>query len=203
MAQGTVYLVTDTSWWLDQGWRIAVDVVDRLEDGDPFFFVPAGVMCELDGLKRDPKRGKRALEATKRIHELVSMGRCRIVEGNGRRRGVLASPVDEEVVEIARALGEKTGNVYLLTIDRAQMAVAENIPIRRILLRGKFSSILIPILVVFTAPISIPMLFLYQKIFKPEKKCYLFLAPLPHEEHFLGNANCNCGICDDRSVFDD
>jgi len=73
-------------------------VVDRLEDGDPFFFVPAGVMRELDGLKRDPKRGKRALEAMKRIQELVSMGRCRIVEGNERRKGMLASPVDEEVV---------------------------------------------------------------------------------------------------------
>ena len=201
-AERRVYLVTDTSWWLDQGWRIAVDVVDRLEDGDPFFFVPAGVMRELDGLKRDSKRGKRALEATKRIHELISMGRCRIVEGNGRRKGMLASPVDEEVVEIARTLREKAGNVYLLTTDRAQMAVAENVGVESAILgfgkkylTGK--EFIKAILILATAPISFPLLWL-----KGRKKIdnIFHLNSLTNKmkkSHFPGNLTCPCPICSD------
>ncbi len=106
-------------------------MAERLADGEAFFVIPSGVMRELDGLKKNPDKGKKALEATRQINKLISMGREKIVKGNGSVKGFLPCPVDEEVISVAKEWKAK-GKTYLLTTDQAMMAVAKNegIPIR-------------------------------------------------------------------------
>ena len=90
---------------------------------------------------------------------------------------MLASSVDEEVVEIARTLREKAGNVYLLTTDRAQMAVAENVGVESCkVLEGKniINSRGKLVLAYLLFPITIPYLFI--KLFLLGKPNY-FLVP--------------------------
>ena len=123
-----IYLVTDTSWWMEDGWRIATGVAERLRDGEAFFVVPAGVMRELDGLKKNPEKGKRALEAIKRIEELIRKGRARIETRKSEYYNALASKTDEEVVAVAKRLKEK-GRVRLVSFDNAQKALARDVGI--------------------------------------------------------------------------
>lgn len=119
--QKKIYLVTDTSWWLDQGWKDSVEIAKKTPE--VVFVIPAGVMRELDGLKRNPEKGRKALASTKRIEELVRAGRAKIETKNGRYYNVLASKTDEEVVRTAKKL-KKKGEVFLLTTDKAQLALA-------------------------------------------------------------------------------
>jgi len=156
----TIYLVTDTSWWLDQGWRDAVEIARKVPEA--FFVIPAGVMRELDGLKRNPEKGKRALESTKRIEELVRFGRARIETRNGEYYNVLASKTDEEVVGVAEKLKE-IGKVFLLTTDKAQLALAKQLNINlaayekvipskgllRFLIEGIIVITLLPLIIIY------------------------------------------------------
>jgi len=124
-AREPVFLVTDTSWWLEQGWKDAVEIARKVPEA--FFVIPAGVMRELDGLKRNIEKGRRALEATKRIEELVRLGRARIETKREKYYNALASKTDEEVVRVAEKMAgriEGKGKVFLLTTDKAQQALA-------------------------------------------------------------------------------
>lgn len=122
-----VYLVTDTSWWMEQGWRDGVRIAEKVPEA--FFVVPAGVMRELDGLKKNAEKGRRALEAIKRIEELVRKGRARIETKKSEYYNALASKTDEEVVGVAKKLKEEA-EIFLLTTDRAQIALAKQLNIK-------------------------------------------------------------------------
>ena len=158
--QKAIYLVTDTSWWLDQGWKDAVEIARK--NPEVVFAIPAGVMRELDGLKRNPDKRRRALASTKKIEELVRAGRARIETKNGKYYNVLASKTDEEVVGTAKRLKRK-GDVFLLTTDRAQLALAsqENIGclsyekivpekgVIRFLIEGAFMIAFLPLILIY------------------------------------------------------
>ena len=198
---------------MEQGWRIATEVAERLSDGKAFFVVPTGVMRELDGLKKaEGEKGKKAFEATRRIHELVSMGRARIVRGNGSVKGVLASPVDEEVLSVAREWKEK-GKTYLLTTDRAQMAVAnqQNIFVKTIAYKNPQLSqitLLLWCLSILFWPLIPINIYLYKRLrrkYQDEKRIVLEdLAVtqfrhqkelIDNQEHEIINPGCPCPIC--------
>ncbi len=118
-----VYLVTDTSWWMEQGWYDAIDIAEKAPE--VFFVIPAGVMRELDGLKYNENKTEKAREATKQIFNLIQKRKAEIVKGTKLIEGFLSSPVDEEVLSVAKSL-ERKAKVILLTTDYAMMAVAEN-----------------------------------------------------------------------------
>jgi rRNA-processing protein FCF1 len=98
----------------------ATDIAGR---DNVFFVIPAGVMRELDGLKRNPEKWERAVEATKQIEELIKMKKARIETQKSRYFNALASKVDEEVVATAVDM-RKEGKVILFSIDHAQRALA-------------------------------------------------------------------------------
>ncbi len=118
-----VYLVTDTSWWMEQGWRDGVEITET--SPDILFVIPAGTMRELDGLKYNESKAERAREATKQIFELIQKKKAKIVKGKNSIEGFLSSPVDEEVLSVAKNL-KKRAETVLLTTDYAMMAIAEN-----------------------------------------------------------------------------
>ncbi|GEM_PF-5843639 len=122
-----IFLVTDTSWWLEEGWYSAVDIAEKTSN--VFFVIPGGVLKELDGLKKNDNLARRskALYATKQIKELLEKGKGKIIT-NGKKRefGCLNSIVDEEVISVAKALNKEGKNVIVLTTDYAQTALGKN-----------------------------------------------------------------------------
>ena len=57
------YLVTDTSWWLEQGRNVANEMAEKYNN--LFFIIPAGVMKELDGLKKNKEKKELAHKSIK------------------------------------------------------------------------------------------------------------------------------------------
>ena len=115
--------VTDTSWWLEEGWRM-----EKLPSGFNKLIVPSSVMRELDGLKKNPDTKDRATEATKRIAELIKEGKAQIMSPTIKPSyNTLSSKTDEEVVAVAEELkkeGQK--NVTILSLDHGIHALAGN-----------------------------------------------------------------------------
>jgi len=122
-----IFLVTDTSWWLEEGWYKAVEIAEKTDN--LFFVIPGGVLKELDGLKKNDNQARKnkALYATKQIKELMEKGKGEIIT-NGKKKefGCLNSIVDEEVISVAKALNKEGKNVIVLTTDYAQTALGKN-----------------------------------------------------------------------------
>lgn len=111
--------MTDTSWWLEEGWSLS----HRCFPGP--VIIPSRVLRELDGLKKNPSKGRRALAATRVIYHLVRSGKGTRVYA--RVSGAyLSSLADEEGVALAKRFRRKGYRVLLLSTDYAQRALAES-----------------------------------------------------------------------------
>jgi rRNA-processing protein FCF1 len=123
----TVYLVTDTSWWIEEGYS---DLPSRFLQNTTGIklIVPHGVFYELDGLKKNTEKGKKAVAATKKIFFLTTKGKAELYSKNGKNKlnKVLSSRVDEEVVNTAEKLKNNGNVVFILSTDYAQRTLAES-----------------------------------------------------------------------------
>ena len=175
-----VYLVTDTSWWMEQGWRDAVEIAEKMPEA--FFVVPAGVMRELDGLKKNAEKGRRALESIKRIEELIRKGRAKIETRKSEYYNALASKTDEEVVAVAKRLKEKKLKTLILTTDKGQIALAfdQKINIARIADSSQnHDNILIYLFKLILALMFFPFILIY-RLFVPYKKEEFVIQKISH-----------------------
>ncbi len=119
-----IFLVTDTSWWLEEGWK---SKILGIQNG--LFIIPSGVLKEIDGLKKNKNLSDKAINAERNIFLLVK-NKKGIIENTTERLNTLSSHVDEQVVIIGEKLKKQGKKVYVLTTDMGikTLCVMKRIP---------------------------------------------------------------------------
>jgi rRNA-processing protein FCF1 len=124
--QGAQEIVLDTNALL-MPMQFGVDLQDELERllGGFSCVIPSGVMEELTSLGSSPGDGRAALALAR---SLIKNGRAREVAPGTKDR----APVDEQVIEVAAALGAP-----VLTNDRGLIASLKERGMRVVRMKGK------------------------------------------------------------------
>ncbi len=123
-----IYFVTDTSWWLEEGWHKARQTIGKNKKF--LFIIPKGVLREIDGLKKDENKKQKALETEKTIKLLVKNKEGYIYGLKKEEKlRALSSTTDEEVVSVAKKLKEKGKNTIILTTDNGIKILGESFEI--------------------------------------------------------------------------
>ena len=117
-----VFLVTDTSWWMEmaeRGWAVR-------DFSGSVYVIPQAVFRELDGLKRNERKAQYARWAFREIQRLAKQGKAGIAtHPRGKVWNVLNSSADEEVVNVGLAFKKHGYETKLLSTDTGQIALAE------------------------------------------------------------------------------